>query len=102
MIHEADEKLLRLYRLNNTDELQWKTITYMEEEMEKLHGDDDEHSHEYATKYSIISGMGRGVYVINLDFDKDVSFQTKITVESGAARITYAFISLLVFAFIIW
>ena len=30
----TNEETFRLYRLDNTDEMQWKTITYMEEQIE--------------------------------------------------------------------
>ena len=69
----TNEETFRLYRLDNTDEMQWKTITYMEEQIEAemaaqgLEHDDENHMHDSQKKYTIISGMGKAVYVMNLD-----------------------------------
>ena len=69
--YQATEELFWLYRLDNTDEMQWKTIQYMENlmkaESEAAGSSDDDHKHDSQSEYTIISGMGKGVYVMNLD-----------------------------------
>ena len=101
----TNEQTFRLYRLDNTDEMQWKTITFMEEQIEAemaaqgLDHDDEEHMHDSQKKYTIISGMGKAVYVMNLDMQNPVSFNTKITVESSGFRLGLSALSLLLLIF---
>ena len=66
--------------------------------METMEAEHNDHYHDYATEYTIISGMGKGVYVINLDSSNSVNFQTKISVVSGAINIGLSFVSFMLFA----
>ena len=107
--NELDENALdnlKLYRLDNTDEMQWKTVTYMDNYMNELaieNGAVTEEEiqtfiYDYGIKYDLISGMGTAVYVVNLDPVNPGNFHTKITVASKAVNLAATLISLVVFA----
>ena len=62
--------MLKLFQLNNTDEIWWRTLVNM-----KAEGLEVEKSvHEF----KIMSGTGQGIYAINKDNSQHLSFQTKI------------------------
>jgi hypothetical protein len=87
--------------------MEWKTIDYMKDEMNALalanntdftEEQKEEWIHDYGNKFEIISGMGKGIYVINLDANNAKSFQTKIEiVQSGAYSLALSVVSYLLF-----
>ena len=95
-----EEKLLRLFKLDNTDELQWRTIKNMEAAQKVEQGGDDDHHHEAAKKFDVISGTGKGIYVINLSDDDAATFDTKI-VRTAAARVYVGMVSVLTLALLL-
>ena len=85
VIEETNNEKMVLYKLDNTDEMQWKTFKLLEAQLNaEFPGVDQHELHETQKNFDIISGMGKGVYIINLDTNNDISFQTKITMSGGA------------------
>ena len=65
-----------------------------ERQKEEQGGEDDDHHHDAAKKFDVISGTGKGIYVINLSGDDSLTFDTKI-VRTGASRLCVGILSLL-------
>ena len=61
-------------------------------------GEDDDHHHETAKKFDIISGTGKGIYVINLSDDDSLTFDTKIVRTASSRLIVGAVLSLFAIA----
>ena len=66
---------MELYRLDNTDEMQWNTFSFLEAKLQAEFPDlSEDELHHTQKNFEIISGMGKGVYIINLDTNNDIAF----------------------------
>lgn len=72
----------------------------MEAAQAEEQGGDEDHHHESAKTFDVISGTGKGIYVINLNEDNTMSFETTI-VRTAATRVYLGMLSLLALALLL-
>ena len=70
---EANDDKFKIFRLDNTDEMWWKTIKKLEDAVPAEGPGVDQKN------FKILSGTGKGVYAFSLDSDNVNTFITKIT-----------------------